>query len=149
MHGEFGFRSQRRRGSLFTPKDPLAVAVIARCPHCRTKLRVPTAAAETEILCPKCDTAFTPVDEKKARACPECRARLPAGAVFCVDCGFDMRSGQKLTQTFIAEPKQKRRRRDDAIPELPDPALKPLTPTSWNAIIRTPFDPEFVLDTVV
>jgi hypothetical protein len=35
-------------------------------------------------------------------ACPNCRAKLPVGAVLCVSCGFNLESG-RLIQTVVEQ----------------------------------------------
>ena len=37
-------------------------------------------------------------------ACPGCEKRLPRGAVVCVKCGFDMRTGRRLTTKVVVPP---------------------------------------------
>lgn len=79
------------------------------CPNCKASLNPKAApAAGAKVRCPKCQTAFVPLELTEAepevlgfaaeedKACPACRAPMKAQAVLCVQCGFDLRKGQKL-----------------------------------------------------
>lgn len=39
-------------------------------------------------------------DREAPTACPSCGAAMPVNAVFCVACGFDSRTGQRLARTL-------------------------------------------------
>ncbi len=82
---------------------------------CKKRLQVLDHLAGKRIKCPGCghfhtvpllgpkpvpaDHAYTVVDDAAKRPpsnCPGCGQGLPAGAVLCVGCGLDLRSGEKV-----------------------------------------------------
>jgi hypothetical protein len=62
-----------------------------------------------------------PGAESKAtgRACPGCAKPLPEKAVICVNCGFNLKTGKKLSTVFEA-PKSESEPEKPAKPEKPD-----------------------------
>lgn len=90
------------------------------CPHCDQHLEAPEDMAGTEIACPACSgviTVPTPPEKKKwnlpgkktagkggdggesgaaQNKCPDCGAAINAGAVICIKCGLDLRTGKKI-----------------------------------------------------
>ena len=134
------------------------------CPHCSAKIRLQEEHLELEIRCPKCAERFhagsAPRREptrrgpraarperagrkrNEADACPECGASLPKGAVLCTDCGYDLKRKTKLRPTFQAASrgKSKSERLEWAASPMPAKMAK----VTWDDIIRTPFDIEFV-----
>lgn len=69
-------------GKVLNVKDEFA-GKKARCPSCKEVLTVPYA---TEAAAPAA----------AANACPSCGGALPEGAVFCVACGYDLRTGKQF-----------------------------------------------------
>jgi hypothetical protein len=57
----------------------------------------------------------------ESASCENCGASLPADAVLCVQCGFDLRGGPVLSRTAAPEPK-KRRKKGSRL-ALPRPAV--------------------------
>jgi uncharacterized Zn finger protein (UPF0148 family) len=79
----------------------------ARCPGCKEVLTVPYAPeAAAAAAAP---AAQTP-------ACPNCNGSLAEGAVFCVACGFDLRSGKKheTVTSDVAEEEEKAKEKEEA-----------------------------------
>ena len=92
---------------------------------CGKRLKAPASAAGKRAKCPACGNVLTitappppaeddmglnalydladqesKVAEQQAASgsprCPGCSREMPAGAVLCVNCGYDMRTGSKL-----------------------------------------------------
>jgi len=55
-----------------------------------------------------CDFCPTPANAP-GEACPHCEAMLPIGALFCLNCGFDLQSG-RLVRNLEAQPDSATRR---------------------------------------
>jgi transcription elongation factor Elf1 len=89
------------------------------CPHCSQNLEAPEDMAGDTLACPACGQDITvpvadvaveeapkplrvipavaPVaDAPGAGACPQCKAPLAAGAVICINCGFNLKTGRKI-----------------------------------------------------
>ncbi len=64
----------------------------------------PAPAASTEAPA-ESGAAEKPVDfdPTKANQCPHCQQELPPGAVLCVNCGLDLRTGRKLRKATVEE----------------------------------------------
>ena len=62
----------------------------AKCP-CGAKVVVPQTMAAASAPAP------TPEPAKRANACPSCGKSLEAGAVLCIACGYNLKTGQKLS----------------------------------------------------
>jgi hypothetical protein len=68
-----------------------------KCPHCQGVIQVPLAATAVDG---RGDLHQCPVDEphpEAARQCPSCGAAMQENAVLCVQCGYDFRTGAKIT----------------------------------------------------
>jgi uncharacterized Zn finger protein (UPF0148 family) len=65
----------------------------AKCPGCRNLIRVPAAAPAPAVDYPEEDY---PEDD----TCPNCEEPLAEGAVLCVNCGYDTRTGKILKTDF-------------------------------------------------
>ncbi len=78
-------------GKVLNVKDEYA-GKKARCPGCQEGLTVPYAPEAAEAA----DAATSAAPAPSASACPSCGGALPDGAVFCVACGYDLRSGKQL-----------------------------------------------------
>ena len=63
----------------------------ARCPGCQEPLTVPFAPEAADAA-----SAAAVAPAPSASACPSCGGALPEGAVFCVACGYDLRTGKQL-----------------------------------------------------
>lgn len=89
-------------GKTLNVKDDFA-GKKARCPGCKEVLTVPHAPA------PEAAAAAVAAPTAKASTCPSCSGSLPDGAVFCVACGYDLRSGKKLetVTSDVAEEEEK------------------------------------------
>jgi len=76
------------------------------CPQCQQHIQAEQAYAGVEISCPACNTRMvvpgTPVTipppptAVAGTACPSCGARLASGAVLCTQCGYNVRTGQRM-----------------------------------------------------
>jgi uncharacterized Zn finger protein (UPF0148 family) len=83
-------------GKVLNVKDEYA-GKKARCPGCQEALTVPYAPEAADAA-----AAPAPPPAPSASACPSCGGALPEGAVFCVACGYDLRTGKQL-QTVTEE----------------------------------------------
>lgn len=66
------------------------------CPSCSTVLELAPPAKEwigKIVMCPSCNSAFTFISASKT--CPGCRKTMEAGAVVCVSCGLDLKTGSR------------------------------------------------------
>ncbi len=82
--------------------------IIAVCPSCTARLRVPRDIANTKTACPECKALINlaelrqaadgePIGEPVARVkCPACGTVADFQARICVECGLDFRTGKKL-----------------------------------------------------
>ena len=76
------------------------------CPHCRKALNVRDELAGRKAKCPGCSAVFRvpaagaaparPTAAPAAADCPNCKEDLPVGALLCVKCGYDTRTGKTL-----------------------------------------------------
>lgn len=84
-----------------------------QCVNCKAKLRVKMAFAGRYIVCPKCSKRIpVPSSQQEAdddardygvkmnaydvpKNCTKCKAKMPKGAVICVNCGFNYREGRQ------------------------------------------------------
>ncbi|MEI6217808.1 MAG: hypothetical protein WCP86_02820 [bacterium] len=77
------------------------------CDGCNTNLELEGSYQEWaghEIECPSCGHKLvveapkvTATSTAGARKCPGCGVQMGAGAVLCVACGFDTRTGKKIS----------------------------------------------------
>lgn len=74
-----------------------------QCPSCGRTVSAPPRAAGKKGKCPTCKQsvsipkpALADKSVRDPRKCPSCQGVLPAAAVICVECGFDIRSNKKL-----------------------------------------------------
>ena len=92
------------------------------CPTCRQPLIVKDSMLGKKARCPKCEAVVQmPAAEQPTgaapsalRKCCSCGKPLEAGAVFCVECGTDQRTGKKMTTDVEAA----REPSEDAIADL-------------------------------
>lgn len=95
------------------------------CPECGQVLEAPSEMAGESLACPSCDAPITipqpsapepdeapifpnlpnvegnePYTETAENVCPECGATLQADAVLCVQCGFHLKLGKKISTEF-------------------------------------------------
>jgi ribosomal protein L40E len=72
-----------------------------QCPSCQSNLVVeadPGEWAGQTIECPDCHAAIAiPSAGGTPSQCPSCNADLAEDAVVCVACGYDLRTGQKIS----------------------------------------------------
>ena len=83
------------------------------CPHCGKALNVKDGLAGKKAKCPGCKKVFLapragggPHSLKAQPAggdCPNCDEPLAPGAVLCVRCGYDTRTGRILKTDFGRE----------------------------------------------
>jgi len=69
-----------------------------RC-SCGKTLAVKEEHAGKKVRCPACRAVLevpAPPAAQGGRACPGCGGELAGGAVVCVNCGYDTRTGRKL-----------------------------------------------------
>ncbi len=94
-------------GQRFQARDELAGRQ-AKCPKCGSILTIPRPAARSPASSSK--PAASPlddilddagIDELAKPRCPECHAELKPGAVLCVACGYDLKSGKQLQTKVV------------------------------------------------
>ena len=89
------------------------------CPHCTERITVDDSVAGSEITCPHCQKkcpaprrklrlrlpsdglASAPVANASQPQCPQCKVAMAAAAVFCVKCGFDLRTGKNVLASSV------------------------------------------------
>ena len=114
-------RFQCTCGHTLTAPDKIA-GRSAKCPHCDSVVAVPSREPIDEPPSrPAAASTKSGADRPPpADKCPKCSAELAAGAVLCVQCGFNLRSGTQMhtvTSTNAAEkerletPQKKRKRK--------------------------------------
>lgn len=103
-------------GQSFNAKDELAGKRV-RCPKCKNPLQIPAAAAPPAAdlddfqLAPAAEVPkYNPLEDilqdegVKAAAtgpvCPSCSEPINPSAVLCVQCGFNLQTGEKITANF-------------------------------------------------
>src|SRR5262245_33122191 len=102
------------------------------CPNaqCRTTLQLAAPPAPgARVRCPRCGTTFAPaaaappaetgilaLAPEPERRCPDCQALLAPDAVLCVNCGLNLRTGQKLKGPKKKKAKRKRVARPKGAP---------------------------------
>ncbi len=87
-----------------------------QCPHCGTAFTAPDDMGGLLAACPACGKQVTvPLDDEDARRersarlqvkkdvvitggkkCPSCGSTMADGAVVCIECGYDTRSGRRI-----------------------------------------------------
>ncbi len=81
------------------------MAIPVTCEACGKSLKVPDKLAGKKAKCPKCQEVIRIPGERKSgripsaaagNDCPSCGRSLGAGDVFCVGCGYDLRTGKKV-----------------------------------------------------
>jgi len=95
------------------------------CPECGQVLEAPEEMAGESLACPSCEAPITipsppasepeeaptfpnlpdfqgnePYTETAENVCPDCGATLQDGAVLCVQCGFHLKLGKKISTEF-------------------------------------------------
>jgi Zn ribbon nucleic-acid-binding protein len=99
--------------------------MVVTCTQCGHQLQAPDSAVGRQGRCPKCRSTFTiqaptfaaPASPPPAPAtagpppitpdiagCPACRAALQPGAVLCVNCGYDLRIGDRRGTHVAQQP---------------------------------------------
>lgn len=63
---------------------------LVACPSCSAEIRVPAGS----------ETAQQPTTDAGGDTCPECGAGLDADAVLCVQCGYHLTLGKKISTDF-------------------------------------------------
>lgn len=109
------------------------------CPNasCGAPLKFTSPPAPgKQVRCPRCGTAFKPAADvgpatdtpirlapEAEGQCPSCQVVLAPGAVLCVSCGFNLRTGQKVEGAKKARKKRSARAQTEAVSEDDLPAL--------------------------
>jgi len=93
------------------PNRAAAVAAKPQASTVRAVAPAPAPAPPTEddddpfkALCDVADEMVTAPVEEVPR-CPQCRSLMGGGAVLCVTCGYDSRSGKRLITAALEQPK--------------------------------------------
>ena len=82
-------------GSAFLVSESMA-GLVATCPTCERQISVPIPEGARGVERPKLqikrETTLT-----GGKRCPNCDGTIPDGAVICVQCGYDMRTGRTVS----------------------------------------------------
>ena len=70
------------------------------CPSCETEITIPQTAGDAISIIPKLTLEEDRYTEPAGNVCPECDATLAEGAVLCVQCGFHLKLGKKISTDF-------------------------------------------------
>ncbi len=104
-----------------------------------------TVSRQDKLSAKATDQSETPTRKQsrlKTVICPNCEERLPGGSVFCVGCGYDLRTGETSTLEIRLpnETKQTKRKRVASIES--ESALPEIT---WRNVLSLPWNLEMVL----
>jgi hypothetical protein len=85
-------------GQMISAKDELEGQTLL-CPKCHQPLTIGAAAAAPKGKARDAEDAFEDVGlkEVKGKRCPSCGAGLKPGAVLCVQCGFHLETGGRVS----------------------------------------------------
>lgn len=67
------------------------------CPECNGKIPVPAASPRKLSVAASGVLVSASTAARNASSCPECHVALAKDAVLCTSCGFDLRTGKKLS----------------------------------------------------
>lgn len=81
-------------GKSFQAKDELAGRTM-QCPSCGAGLHIPGGGNMGDLL------TEAGLETRTGDSCPNCNAELPENAVLCVQCGYNIQTGQRM-QTLTA-----------------------------------------------
>jgi hypothetical protein len=93
------------------------MAVRVECPHCRHVSAI-DARPQGDYSCARCRSRLS--------LCPQCCQPRSAGAVICINCGLDFRTGKKVVAS--PEPQQ-----------FGEFTICPLSPREWTLTVRRRF----------
>jgi len=104
------------------------------CPHCQQHIQAEDSYGGTQIACPSCNggliipgapaaptrvslrvsaetapaqtqaSVSAPTSDAAASVCPSCSAALPRGAILCINCGYNLKTGQRMVAGRPAAP---------------------------------------------
>lgn len=77
------------------------------CPHCKQTLEIPEEMTGQATDCPACNKEIilvegtsAPIESSPEKTsennCPSCEQPIASGAVICINCGYDLRTGTKF-----------------------------------------------------
>jgi hypothetical protein len=80
------------------------------CPACHQVIRVPAFTSQEEepinLAVPvECATGAVPETLSGPQSCTSCNAPMPSNAVLCVSCGFNRKTGKKLSTVRVRQAK--------------------------------------------
>ena len=70
------------------------------CPSCETEITIPPPAGDPISVISNLALSEDRYTEPAGNVCPECDATLAEGAVLCVQCGFHLKLGKKISTDF-------------------------------------------------
>ena len=88
-------------GKQFLAKDSLAGSQV-KCPNCGSGILVGSAPVAVSPLADLVTEAG--VEESNAPQCPNCKSELKTGAMLCVACGYDLKSGKQIKANREKDP---------------------------------------------
>lgn len=69
------------------------------CPKCNIEIEAEEEWGGQEAECPACGNSFVILKQIKTDTkCPNCTSAIPADAILCIKCGYDLRTGKKIVQ---------------------------------------------------
>ena len=122
------------------PWKPELAGKKAKC-KCGALLNIP--AQPQMVRAPVAVAAVAPVEETQAYRCPACQADLAPGTAVCINCGYDLRTGQYVsTQVDTGEddaeaaPVPRKKKKKKAAAGAAPAAGKP-SATGWVGVSKT------------
>jgi len=103
-------------------------------PECGKVLSVPDGMRGQTAKCPDCDAGIQVPDEpaEAASECPECGSALAEEAVICVQCGYNLKTGEHM-HAASAEPEDADAEEEDD--EAPSPVAD-LVSSSLGLVVK-------------
>ena len=79
------------------------------CPQCNEELEAAEDMTGETVECPSCEAHFevpaaggndAGAADASGSGCPSCGVEMPADAVLCVQCGYNVKLGKKIDTSF-------------------------------------------------
>src|SRR5271156_375125 len=79
-----------------------SIRVVCTMPLCCRQFSVPADMAGKKVKCPHCER-----DVQVPQECPSCEKSFAADAVFCSNCGMNLKTGGNVASAGVAESRPK------------------------------------------